>query len=65
MEFLALLAIVGGMIYGTTFRSVKQTEERVSFEEYIEFIGSAMDKLVDQDLVENLGQGVFSFDRTD
>ncbi len=56
--FLLVLAIVAGMIYGTTFRSVKQTEARVSFEEYTEFIGSAMDKLVDQDLVENLGQGI-------
>ncbi|MGI8639523.1 MAG: hypothetical protein ACR2MG_06170 [Pyrinomonadaceae bacterium] len=56
--FLLVLALAAGMIYGTTFRNVKQTEERVSFEEYSEVIGNTFDKLGDQDLVDNLGQGV-------
>ena len=52
------LVLIAGMIYGTTFRSVKQTEAKVSFEEYSEFVGNALDKLFDQDLTENLAQGI-------
>lgn len=55
---LLVLAIVVGMIYGTTFRSIKQGEDRVSMEEYSEFIGTTFDKLVEQDLVDNLGRGI-------
>ena len=52
------LAIVVGMIYGTTFRRIKQSESRVSTDEYIENIGQTFDKLVEQDLVDNLAEGV-------
>jgi len=55
---LLVLAIVVGMIYGTTFRNVKQTEARVSFEEYAESITQTFDKLLEQDLTENLGEGI-------
>ena len=55
---LLVLALFLGMIYGTTFRNIKQTETRVSFEEYSEFVGDALDKLFDQDLTENLSQGI-------
>ncbi len=46
------------MIYGTTFRSVKQSEARVSFDEYIGSIGGTFDKLSDQDLTRNLTDGI-------
>jgi hypothetical protein len=46
------------MIYGTTFRNVKQSESRVSTDEYVENIGQTFDKLFEQDLVENLAEGV-------
>jgi hypothetical protein len=52
------LAILLGMIYGTTFRNVKQSESRVSTDEYVENIGQTFDKLFEQDLVENLAEGV-------
>lgn len=55
---LLILAIVVGMIYGTTFRNVKESESRVSFEEYSEFVGTTFDKLLEQDLIDNLGKGV-------
>lgn len=55
---LLILAIVVGMIYGTAFRNVKQTEDRVNLEEYTEFIGTTFDKLVEQDLFDNLGDGI-------
>ncbi len=55
---LLILAIVVGMIYGTTFRSVKQTEARVSIDQYAEYIGDALDKLTDQDLTDNLAEGI-------
>jgi hypothetical protein len=55
---LLILAIVMGMIYGTTFRQVKQSESRVSTDEYVENIGQTFDKLFEQDLVDNLAEGV-------
>ena len=55
---LLVLCLVVGMIYGTTFRSIKQTESRVSVDEYIGSIGNTFDKLSDQDLSSNLTQGV-------
>ncbi|MEO8071692.1 MAG: O-antigen polymerase [Acidobacteriota bacterium] len=55
---LLVLAIVIGMIYGTAFRNVKQSEDRVSFDEYGDLIGTTFDKLFEQDLIDNLQEGV-------
>ena len=54
---LLVLALVGGMIYGTTFRSIKQTESRTNTDEYINNIFTTFDKLSSQDLTQNLGEG--------
>ena len=54
---LLTVAIVVGMIYGTTFRSVKGSETKVSTDEYVENILTTFDKLGDQDLTQNLGEG--------
>lgn len=50
-------AIIGGMIYGTTFRAVKQSEAQVGADEYIGNIFTTFDKLSSQDLTQNLGEG--------
>jgi hypothetical protein len=55
---LLILALFVGMIYGTTFRNVKQTEAVISTDKYIENIGQTFDKLFEQDLVDNLAEGV-------
>jgi len=55
---LLILSLVVGMIYGTAFRSIKQTETRVSVDEYIGSIAVTFDKLSDQDLTQNLAEGV-------
>lgn len=55
---LLILSLVVGMIYGTTFRNVKQTEARVSVDEYISSIAITFEKLTDQDLTQNLSEGV-------
>ncbi len=55
---LLILTLVVGMIYGTTFRSVKQSEARVGVDEYIVSIGTTFDKLSDQDLTQNLSEGI-------
>lgn len=46
---LVIFALIGGMIYGTTFRSIKQTEEQISFEQYAGVVSNTFDKLLDQD----------------
>jgi len=55
---LVMFALVGGMIYGTTFRSVKQTQEQIGMEEYAGMVGTAFDKLADQDIGTTLVDGM-------
>ncbi len=55
---LLLVAVIAGMIYGTTFRAVKQTEGRVGIEQYTDNIFVTFDKLSGQDLTQNLGGGL-------
>lgn len=54
---LLFTALIVGMIYGTTFRSIKQSEEKVSFERYTESVSQTFDKLSDQDYAASLGEG--------
>lgn len=51
------LAILIGMIYGTTFRNVKETETQVSIGVYSEYILDTLDKVFEQDAAQSLGQG--------
>jgi oligosaccharide repeat unit polymerase len=44
------LALIFGMIYGTTFRTIKTTEERMGMEEYASVIMQTFEKVSDQDL---------------
>lgn len=53
-------AVLAGMIYGTTFRVVKQNESKVEIETYVEYILNTFDKVAEQDLVETLEVGVMS-----
>ena len=55
--FIVIIALVGGMIYGTTFRTIKQSQEQVGIVEYASTVGSAFDKLGDQDLGTTLVSG--------
>ncbi len=48
------------MIYGTTFRNVKQTESQISSDQYIDNIGRTFEVLTEQDLTKLLEQGVTS-----
>jgi hypothetical protein len=54
---LLILALIVGMIYGTTFRSVRQSEEHVSMEVYAESIVETMGKVSEQDISATLGNG--------
>jgi hypothetical protein len=52
------LALVLGMIYGTTFRSIKQSQEQMSLDQYATIVSSTFDKLEDQDPLTILGNGL-------
>jgi uncharacterized membrane protein YciS (DUF1049 family) len=54
---LALLAVIVGMIYGTTFRNVKMSEERTDLEQQIETISRTIDTISTQDTDKVLDQG--------
>lgn len=54
---LLAVSVIAGMIYGTTFRAVKQTEAKVSIDQYAGNIGTTFDQLSEQDLGKNLGEG--------
>ncbi|MCY7346018.1 MAG: oligosaccharide repeat unit polymerase [Pyrinomonadaceae bacterium] len=55
---LLVATLVIGMIYGTTFRSIKTNESRVGLDEYVGTIGSTFDKISNQDATQVLGDGV-------
>lgn len=57
---LVVAALIVGMIYGTTFRSVKQTQERVAIGEYAGLVGEALGKISDQDLGTTVATGLGS-----
>ncbi len=46
---LGVLALIAGMIYGTTFRQVKGSEDRTGLEQQIEVVGQTMDTISTQD----------------
>jgi hypothetical protein len=46
---LVVLGLIGGMIYGTTFRAVKENQEQVSMDQYATLVSNTFDKLSDQD----------------
>ena len=52
-----IFAVLVGIFYGTTFRTVKQSEAQVGIEEYSEFILSTFDKVLEQDAGQSLEQG--------
>jgi hypothetical protein len=51
------LALLVGMSYGTTFRNIKQSQERVSVEEYIGNIFEAFGKISDQGVFVSMEEG--------
>jgi hypothetical protein len=54
---LLVLALLVGMIYGTTFRNIKQSQERVSVDEYIGNIFEAFGKISDQGVFTSMEEG--------
>jgi hypothetical protein len=50
-----------GMIYGTTFRSIKQTEERIGMDQYAEYVFTALGSVFEQNLSANLTVGISAF----
>ena len=46
---LVIIALIGGMIYGTTFRSIKESQDQISFDQYATVVSNTFDKLADQD----------------
>ena len=51
------LALIVGMIYGTTFRSVKQSEEQVSIDVYAGSVLETFEKVTEQDIPVTLEKG--------
>ncbi len=54
------LALVVGMIYGSTFRSIKDTEEQKSIDVYAGSVVETFEKVSDQDISATLGKGFSS-----
>lgn len=54
---LLLGALFVGMIYGTTFRTIKTTEEKISMDRYAASVFETFEKISDQDLGANLERG--------
>lgn len=55
-----VLCIVVGMIYGTTFRNIKESEAQIGMEQYTEHIFSTFDAVSTTDNLKTLEQGFSS-----
>lgn len=55
-----IASIMGGVIYGTTFRYTKGTQDRVSMEEYFDNISKTISKLGTQDSNKTLSEGFYA-----
>lgn len=55
---LLFVSLIVGMIYGTTFRSVKQTQDQVSVTEMANITGLTADRLLAQDFSTSLSSGL-------
>ncbi len=55
---LLTFALVVGMVYGTTFRSIKTTEDQISMDEYAGVVLKTFEKVSDQDVGTILENGV-------
>ncbi len=57
---LVILAVSVGIIYGTTFRNIKQTSEQVPIEEYADVIFQTFNRTSDKDTLVIFKEGVSS-----
>lgn len=55
-----VISIIGGMIYGTTFRNIKESESLISIEEYSENILVTFETVAETDNLKTLEQGISS-----
>lgn len=56
--FVLTTAVFVGMIYGTTFRNLKENETQVGIDTYTEYIFETFDKVLEQDLSESISEGI-------
>jgi hypothetical protein len=54
---IAVIAVVFGMIYGTTFRSIKQDQGTMELDKYADVVTNTFEKVGDRDLGANLTYG--------
>ncbi|GEM_PF-475311 len=54
---IGFVAVVFGMIYGTTFRSIKQDQRTLEMDKYADVVTSTIEKVGDQELMSNLTFG--------
>jgi hypothetical protein len=54
---LVTIALIAGMIYGTTFRSVKETQAALQIDQYASVVGNTVAAISEQDLSSNLEKG--------
>jgi hypothetical protein len=54
---LAAIMVIFGMIYGTTFRSIKVTQEQMGMGEYAGVVSSTLEKVGERNLESNLSYG--------
>src|SRR6185369_16923870 len=54
---LAIFALVAGMIYGTAFRSVKESQDQVSMDRYMAVVPATLDRLSEKDLGTVIADG--------
>ncbi|HEX8636538.1 MAG TPA: hypothetical protein VF692_00635 [Pyrinomonadaceae bacterium] len=58
--FISIFCIIGGMVYGTTFRNIKESETRIGMEKYTEHIFETLEVVSTRNSDSILQQGFYS-----
>lgn len=55
---IVVFVLAAGIIYGTTFRSIREGQQAVSIERYVSVVPTTLSKIVEEDPVQILAEGV-------
>jgi hypothetical protein len=55
---IVVFVLAAGIIYGTTFRSIRESQQSVSLERYVSVVPTTFSKIIEEDPIQILSEGV-------
>ena len=55
---IVVFILAAGIIYGTTFRSIRENQQSVSLDRYVAVVPTTLSKIIEEDPIQTLGDGI-------